>query len=206
MNRKEAQRAYYRRNKEKIRHRVKSKVDPETGVLMSSLSTMRSRRKMIESMSQEEVEIYRERQRFYWRKYNSSRKGKTRLRQHMRNKRACSMFRVMDNLRTVCVRFMAGRGKTKRLRELIGMTSDQLRAHIERQFTEGMTWDNFGRGRGKWNVDHRIPLTHFKNLATDVEDQKVAFSWRNLSPKWCIDNVRKGNRYAEPLLLMEAAA
>jgi hypothetical protein len=172
----------YRQNKSKFKARAAA-IDPKTGRKKTTVATLKSRAKMIAAMTPEQLEEYRERQRSYWRKYGRG-KGLIRLRRHGRKRRLNPMNRVIDNLRTISIRFMMGRNRTERLRELIGMTPEQLRVHIENQFTAGMTWENFGRGLGKWNVDHRIPLTHFKNLGMDVEEQKIAFSYRNLSPKW----------------------
>jgi hypothetical protein len=194
----------YRQNKSKFKARAAA-IDPKTGRKKTTVATLKSRAKMIAAMTPEQLEEYRERQRSYWRKYGRG-KGLIRLRRHGRKRRLNPMNRVIDNLRTISIRFMMGRNRTERLRELIGMTPEQLRVHIENQFTAGMTWENFGRGLGKWNVDHRIPLTHFKNLGMDVEEQKIAFSYRNLSPKWFIDNIQKGNRFAEPLLTITEKA
>ena len=33
----------------------------------------------------------------------------------------------------------------------------EVAEHIESQFTEGMTWENYG----EWHVDHRLPITSF---------------------------------------------
>lgn len=35
-----------------------------------------------------------------------------------------------------------------------------LRAHIEAQFVEGMTWDNYGKG---WHIDHKKTIKYREN-------------------------------------------
>ena len=45
--------------------------------------------------------------------------------------------------------------------ELIGCDRETFISHIETQFTEGMTWENYGL-KG-WHVDHIIPLSSFIN-------------------------------------------
>ena len=56
--------------------------------------------------------------------------------------------------------------KSKRIRELIGTTIPELQKYLERQFKEGMTWENYG----KWHVDHIFPLSSFD--LTKPDEQK----------------------------------
>lgn len=46
-----------------------------------------------------------------------------------------------------------GAKKSAKTAELIGCTVPELRAWLEKQFTEGMSWENYG----KWHVDHKRP-------------------------------------------------
>lgn len=63
--------------------------------------------------------------------------------------------------------------------------------HIESQWTEGMNWENFGAGDGKWTMDHIKPCAAF-NLA-DESQQLVCFNYLNLRPMWWIENLAKGS-------------
>jgi hypothetical protein len=150
---------------------------------------------------------------------NREKYSQTKKKYYEKNKRACIEnnkrrvnflrktdinFRIIYNLRGRVREYIVGRSRSKLTLQLIGCTVEELRAHIEKQWVEGMCWENYGRHG--WHIDHRHPLSLWENLATDFEVQKKAFHFTNLSPKWGVDNSRKGNRYAEPLLLMEAAA
>ena len=42
-----------------------------------------------------------------------------------------------------------------------GWTAEEFRAHIQAQFTPGMTWANYGKGKF-WDLDHRIPQSAFR--------------------------------------------
>ena len=71
---------------------------------------------------------------------------------------------------------------------------DELRVHIEDQFTEGMSWSNHGQGLGKWVVDHHIPIKYWNDnfdLLNDLEIQKKCFGKYNLKPLWWVDNAHK---------------
>lgn len=60
------------------------------------------------------------------------------------------------------------------------------------QFEPGMTWDNLGKGEGKWQIDHIIPCSYFD--LTKEENQRICFNYRNLQPLWAKDNVKKSNK------------
>lgn len=74
----------------------------------------------------------------------------------------------------------------------LGCSIDEFRTHIESKWQSGMTWRNHGRGNGKWNIDHIIPISRF-NLS-DSEEVKQACHYTNLQPLWFIDNVRKSDK------------
>jgi hypothetical protein len=74
-------------------------------------------------------------------------------------------------------------------------TAEELVAHIERNFEPGMTWEN----RDLWHVDHNIPIDWLEfGSPTDVGFQ-VAFSLRNLRPRWADYNWRKNSKWADRL-------
>jgi hypothetical protein len=74
--------------------------------------------------------------------------------------------------------------------QLVGCSIEHLKEHLEKQFTEGMTWKNYGRGKDKWNIDHKIACANF-DLA-DPEQQKRCFHYSNTQPMWGPENTRKG--------------
>jgi hypothetical protein len=71
---------------------------------------------------------------------------------------------------------------------LLGCSLDELRAHLEAQFSDGMGWGNYG----EWHIDHIKPCARFD--LTDPAQQQVCFHWSNLQPLWAADNIRKGAR------------
>jgi hypothetical protein len=73
--------------------------------------------------------------------------------------------------------------------QLVGCTIDELRDHLESQFTDGMTWDNMGRGG--WHIDHIIPCSFFD--LTKPSHQKLCFNYQNLQPLWEKDNIIKAD-------------
>ncbi len=75
---------------------------------------------------------------------------------------------------------------------LIGCDWDALKAHIESQFAEGMSWANYGQ----WHIDHIVPCSHFD--LTDRRHQRTCFNWQNLRPLWAEQNLSRNNRLERP--------
>jgi hypothetical protein len=71
---------------------------------------------------------------------------------------------------------------------IVGCTPEELRKHIESQFTEGMSWDN--HGMYGWHIDHKIPLSSAKTKEEIFELCKYS----NLQPLWCEENYEKGKK------------
>ena len=72
--------------------------------------------------------------------------------------------------------------------QLLGCSPSELRSHLEAQFVDGMSWDNYG----EWEVDHIRPCVSF-NLV-DIAQQQECFHYSNLQPLWMSDNRSKGGK------------
>ena len=75
--------------------------------------------------------------------------------------------------------------------DFIGCSIDDLKLHLEKQFTDGMSWENYG----DWHVDHIRPCCSFD--LTDPEQQRECFNYTNLQPLWARDNLAKGGSFHE---------
>lgn len=75
----------------------------------------------------------------------------------------------------------------------LGCTVLHLKDYLESKFQIGMTWDNWGHGKGKWNIDHKVPLSAF-NLE-DRQHVLLACHYMNLQPMWFEENMSKSNNY-----------
>ena len=73
-------------------------------------------------------------------------------------------------------------------------TPQQLREHIENQFEEWMSWDNYGTGEGKWNIDHIIPQSKLRYDSLDHPNFQKCWALENLRPICSIENIRKSNK------------
>ena len=79
--------------------------------------------------------------------------------------------------------------KSARTLKLLGTTVEHLVKHLESQFLPGMSWDNHGSGKDKWQIDHIVPCASFD--FTYAEQQQQCFHWTNLQPLWQNENSKK---------------
>ena len=78
--------------------------------------------------------------------------------------------------------------KSKSSFEYLGCTITEFKEHIESQFVEGMSWENYGLYG--WHIDHKVPLDWYvKNHTNPFE----ANHYTNLQPMWAEDNLSKRN-------------
>jgi len=109
----------------------------------------------------------------------------------MKNKRkADSNFNMLCILRSRLNNALKGASKADTTLNLLGCAIDDFWKYLEENFIEGMTRENYGKGSGKWNVDHVIACARFDLI--DPEQQKKCFHYTNLQPLWWIDNLKKG--------------
>jgi hypothetical protein len=74
----------------------------------------------------------------------------------------------------------------------LGCSIPELKIWLENQFLPGMLWENRGKGDGRWNIDHILPLSKFD--LTDREQFLKVCHYTNLQPLWEKDNLIKGNK------------
>ena len=79
------------------------------------------------------------------------------------------------------------------LRDL-GCSISELKSHIESLWQPGMTWQNRGKGDGKWQLDHVIRLANF--TLSDREQFRKAVHYTNLQPLWDQDHLVKTRQEA----------
>lgn len=97
-------------------------------------------------------------------------------------------FRILNNCRRRICHAINGESKSAKTKELIGCTVDILLKHLENQFTNGMTWNNYG----EWHIDHKKPCSLF-NFENEAE-QRECFNYKNLQPLWALDNLKKADK------------
>jgi hypothetical protein len=80
--------------------------------------------------------------------------------------------------------------------KLLDCTREQLYKWLESQFTDMMSWENYGK---IWHIDHVVPISFFDN--TIIEEQSIAFNWTNLKPLCSKMNMSKSSKIDKEYIL-----
>lgn len=97
------------------------------------------------------------------------------------------IFKLRCNIRSRVKNFLKSKNITKKNKtfEIVGCEPIKLKEHIEKQFKDGMCWENYGL-KG-WHIDHIVPLISGK---TEDEIYKLCH-FTNLQPLWWNENLEK---------------
>jgi hypothetical protein len=126
--------------------------------------------------------------------YSQRPEVRARANERSKKKRAIDLnFGIAQNLRHRMWGVLKGKVKVGSAVDDLGCSIDKFKAYLESHFNFGMTWENYGNGFGKWNLDHIIPLTAFD--LTNREQYLFAAHYTNYQPMWALENISKGNRY-----------
>lgn len=104
-------------------------------------------------------------------------------------------YRESYRLRNQLRRMLFKKADTEKNRLLVGCTVEQLRAHFESLFSDGMNWEN--HGTHGWHIDHIVPCVMFDLM--DEQQKYKCFHYTNLQPLWAKDNRRKGASIREKI-------
>jgi hypothetical protein len=102
------------------------------------------------------------------------------------------LYKLISNFRTAIYTVLKESNVDKygHYFDILQYTPEQLISHLELQFKETMTWDNYG----EWHVDHKLPITYFNISEMGDEEFMRCWSLDNLQPMWGIENIRKSNK------------
>jgi len=118
------------------------------------------------------------------------RKTKRDYQQHLRDTNP--LYKLISYFRTAIYQVLKENNaeKNKHYFDVLKYNPEQLMEHLENQFTENMTWDNYG----EWHVDHIKPISSFSITEMGDEEFMECWSLNNLQPMWGEENIRKSNK------------
>jgi hypothetical protein len=130
-----------------------------------------------------------------WREENRDKLRKTK-RDYERNRKSRDpLYKLISNFRTAIYQVLKESNveKNGHYFDILGYTPEELINHLEKQFTEGMTWENYG----EFHVDHKLPISSFD--IKEIGDEEFIRCWclDNLQPMWGEENIRKSNKILE---------
>ncbi len=112
-------------------------------------------------------------------------------------------FKLCRNIRGR-IRVAVANNRQTSSANLIGCSIEEVRKHLESRFYSKidengneikMSWDNYGHGKGFWEIDHTIPCKYFD--MEKLEEQMKCFNFKNCSPMWSEENNSKNDIFPE---------
>jgi len=88
-------------------------------------------------------------------------------------------------------------GKSGRWERILGFTLDELKKHIEKQFTTKMTWENYGT---YWWIDKIIPRASYRYQNIKNNEFHKCWSLKNMRPLPKHECVIKGDKVIKELI------
>lgn len=88
-------------------------------------------------------------------------------------------YKLLKLTRTRLHHYLKGRHKAESTKAILGINLTGYKEYLEKQFTEGMSWDNWG----EWEIDHIIPVS-----------KGGSFHYTNTQPLWRKKNREKSNK------------
>lgn len=140
--------------------------------------------------NKDKIDANKDKYKEYMKNYYIKNKDKLREQKHIYDKNRMETdinYRVTKNLRGRVRSALKNNWKSANTMELIGCDIETLKMHIEAEFDDKMSWDNYG---SYWHIDHIKPCASFN--MSDPEQQKLCFNWSNLQPLEAVENLKKG--------------
>jgi len=102
--------------------------------------------------------------------------------QYIIKRKSNIIYRIMDNLvtRTLAEFKLQNVQENLPILKMLGMNEKEFEVYLQSKFEPWMNWDNYGKGIGKWSIDHIKRLSDFR--LSDIEQQKIACHYTNIQP------------------------
>jgi hypothetical protein len=175
---------YRENNKEKIYENKRNWVRNNPNHKKNYYEENKERLKLESRIFYEKNKLKYNKQSSLWNKVNSE-KRKEITKKH----KQIPEIKLKEKIRHRVYLFLKSKNwkKNNKTFEIVGCSPQFLKEHLEKQFTDGMSWDKMGK---YIHIDHIIPLSSAK---TEEELYKLCY-YTNLQPLWAEDNMKKGNK------------
>jgi hypothetical protein len=130
-----------------------------------------------------------------WREKNIDKHREYKRKYEKHRKDTDPLYKLITNFRTAIWTVLKESNVDKygHYFDILQYTPEELINHLEKQFKDDMTWDNYGI----WHVDHKLPITSFDIQEMGDEEFMKCWCLDNLQPMWGEENIRKSNKILE---------
>jgi hypothetical protein len=112
--------------------------------------------------------------------------------EHEKKKRLIDpVFKLRKNCSTLIGIVLKGKKSRSSILKYLPYTMNELRSHLEKQFDQHMTWENYG---SYWHIDHIIPQSKLLYYSMLENNFQKCWALDNLRPLEAMENMRKSNK------------
>jgi hypothetical protein len=154
-----------------------------------------SNKEYMSNKSKNWYEQNKEHRKEYFKKYRE--KNADKIRETKRNyektrKSNDPLYKLIGNFKTAIYQVLKENNvkKNGHYFDILKYTPQQLIEHLEKQFSDEMTWDNYGL----WHVDHKHPISLYDIKEIGDDEFLKCWSLDNLQPMWGSENIKKSNK------------
>lgn len=123
-----------------------------------------------------------------------NKKNKDRINNAGNERRKIPSIRLNHRMQTAVRAAIKQNKNGRRWELLVGYTLKDLKRHLEKQFIDGMSWENIT----EWQIDHKIPKAVFNYTKSEHQDFKRCWALSNLQPMWTKENREKHAKIDKP--------
>jgi hypothetical protein len=127
-----------------------------------------------------------------WREKNINKHRENKRNYEKNRKSNDPLYKLISNFRTAIYQVLKENNvkKNGHYFDILKYTPQQLIEHLEKQFSDEMTWDNYGL----WHVDHKHPISLYNIKEIGDDEFLKCWSLDNLQPMWGSENIKKSNK------------
>ena|ERR1700686_2802556 len=122
---------------------------------------------------------------------NKERCHQTHNRYDMRRRARDPAYKLRKNCSTMIWQALKDQKNNLSILPFLPYTMEELKLHLELQFNEHMSWENYGT---YWHIDHIIPQSLLIYNSMEDENFKKCWALENLQPLEAIANIKKSNK------------
>jgi hypothetical protein len=186
---------YVEKNKEKVKLNDKKSYEKNKEKRLKYAKDNYSRTKEVRALRKKEIDEYRKK----WREENREKCNEQAKLWQRDKKKKDAQYRlncVFSNRITQSLKIFNIFKSKCGWQKAVGYTLKDLVEHLEKQFDENMSWDNYG---SYWHIDHIKPKSLFVFESIEDEQFKECWGLNNLRPLEAKENIRKSNKYQPPV-------
>jgi len=126
-------------------------------------------------------------------KMDNSEKLKESYRKSQSKRNSILKNRLSNRISCLMRHSLKGNKNGNHWEDLICYNLKDLIIHLEKQFKDGMNWNNYGK-KG-WEIDHIKPISSFNFNSYKDKQFKECWTLENLQPLWASENKSKSAKY-----------